>query len=621
MAKRLATFIGQINQSYSKEMVCSVVDAAKGLGYLVDVFTEFGSYGQNYLHAEGERNIIHLPHLEDYDGVIIAPDTFGVPEMEKQLDILLLSKVQKKPVVSLRQEKDCFYSVQIDNRLAMAKLTEHFVKDHGYKKICFMKGRQDLKDAEERLQGYLDVMQKYGLPVTEHNLFQGNYWRNLGSAAVDWFLSGPEKPDAIICANDFMAISVLVALKERNIHVPEEIAVAGLDDLEEVRYLEPAITSVHMPCYEMGRQAVYLVDRINRGEKSKQIVHIPAEIVHRRSCGCEVDEHGHWAELLYAHKNYLSETIIQNGFINADYESCDTIEELFNIAYQYSNNFVYDEIYVCLCEQMVDAEEHLLQPQQYTDHMILRAILKKNGGLTVLEEKFSRRELLPEKYRSKGEPLYFYPIHHKNRCLGYLVLKTDQTGGLREFFGCWTTELCSCLNKVILYEENKMLQEFRKLSTIDDLTGLYNRRKLEQELSKRLFVLKSKNIDLYVFSLDMDGLKFVNDTYGHMEGDVALKAFANVISHAAGDNGMCFRIGGDEFMILASTSDRQEILDIAQRVEDGIAEYNKSVDKPYELAGSIGYSMYKKGEEISNCIRRADVNMYADKVSKKNNRR
>ena len=621
MARKIAAFIGQINQGYSGEMVCSVVDTAKKLGYRVDVFSEFGSYGQNYLHAEGERNIIHLPFLEDYDGVIIAPDTFGVPEMEKQLDLLLFSKVQKKPVVSLRQEKDCFYSVQIDNRLAMSRLTEHFVKDHGYKKICFMKGRKDLKDAQERLQGYLDIMEKYNLPVTEHMLFQGNYWRDLGEQAVEWFLSGPEKPDAIICANDFMAISVLVALKERNIRVPEEIALAGFDDLEEIRYLEPAITSVHMPCSEMGRQAVHLVDKLNQGGKSQQIIRLPADIVRRKSCGCEIEEQGHWAELLYAHRSYLSSTIMQNGFLNADYESCDTIEELFNIAYQYSINFTYDEVYVCLCEQMEDAEEHLLQPQQYSENMILRAIMSKKEGLTVLEEKFPRRELLPEKYRPNGEPLYFYPIHHKNRCLGYLVLKSEKTNGLKEFYNCWTTELCSCLNKVILYEENKALQEFRKLSTIDDLTGLYNRRKLEQELSKRLFVLKSKNIDLYVFSLDMDGLKYVNDTYGHMEGDVALRAFADVISKAAGEDGMCFRVGGDEFMIVVSTREPQIILDIVQRIEYGIAAYNNSVDKPYELAGSVGYSMYKKGEEISNCIRRADVNMYADKVSKKHNRR
>ncbi|MBP5732731.1 MAG: hypothetical protein J6W66_02725, partial [Lachnospiraceae bacterium] len=157
MTRRIAVFIGQLNQEYLMEMSRSVTNAAGKLGYRLDVFTEFGSYGDNYLHAEGERNIIRLPFVEDYDGVIIAPDTFGVPEMEKQLDLLLLSRT-KGPVVSIRQEKDCFYTVQIDNRKAMAALTEHFVKDHGYKRICFMKGRADLRDADERFQGFMDVM-------------------------------------------------------------------------------------------------------------------------------------------------------------------------------------------------------------------------------------------------------------------------------------------------------------------------------------------------------------------------------------------------------------------------------------------------------------------------------
>ena len=621
MTKKVAVFIGQINQDYTGEMAGAVVATARELGYVVDIFTEFGSYGQNYLHAEGERNIIHLPFLEDYDGVIIGPDTFGVPEMEKQLDILLLKNAQTKPIVSLRQEKDCFYSVQIDNYAAMRKLTEHFVKDHGYRRICFMKGRPDLKDAQERLQGYLDVMSENGLPVTEHMLFQGNYWRDRGEEATAWFLSGPEMPEAIICANDFMAISVLVALKERNLRVPEDVALAGFDDLEEVRYLEPAITSIHMPCYEMGRQALYLIDKLNRGGKSKQIVRLPADFVRRKSCGCAVEEQGHWAEQLYAHRNYLSVAIMQNGFLNADYESCDTIEELFNVAYQYSNNFVYDEIYVCLCEAMDNSEDHLLQPQQYTEYMTLRAIMSKTGGLKVTQERFARRELLPEKYRQNSEPLYFYPIHHKNRCLGYLALKSKKMNGLREFFNCWTTEMCCCLDKVLIYEENKMLQEFRMLSTIDELTGLFNRRKFEQELSKILVTIKSQESSFCVFSLDMDGLKTINDTYGHMEGDVALRSFAEVITEATGGAGSCFRVGGDEFMILTNADAPQKAKAIVQRIEEGIKAYNQKSDKPYKLAGSVGYSTYKKGEEISNCIRRADVNMYADKMAKKQGRK
>ncbi len=620
MAGKIAVFIGQLNQEYLMEMICSISQAAEEKQYQIDVFSEFGSYGGNYLHAEGERNIIRLPFVEDYDGIIVAPDTFGVPEMEKQLDMLLLSRT-KGPVVSIRQEKDCFYSVQIDNRAAMAKLTEHFVKDHGYRKICFMKGKIELKDAEERFQGFMDIMKKYDLPVEEHQLFQGNYWRDRGEEAVEWFLSGPERPEAIICANDFMAISVLMALKKRDINIPGDIALAGFDDLEEVRYLDPAICSVHMPCFEMGRQSVFLIDKLVHGGKSEQILRLPVDVVPRKSCGCDIEERGHWAEQLYGQRRYLSEVIMHNGFMNADYENCDTSEELFDTAYRYTSHFDYKRAYVCLCETVDENGDRILDSQHYTDHVVLRAIMEKNGELTLLDERFPRRELLPAKYRDREYCTYYFPMHHKNRCLGYLAIQTDQLTELKEFFGCWISEMCSCLDKVLLYEENKSLQEFRKLSTIDDLTGLFNRRKLEQDLSKLMLNAKARKDGFYIISLDMDGLKTVNDTYGHMEGDVALKAFANVIREAAGELGPSFRVGGDEFTILITTGDGSAIKSVMERIGEGLDQYNQDSGKPYVLSGSRGYAKYKMGEEISNCIRRADIDMYADKMARKRGRR
>ena len=119
----------------------------------------------------------------------------------------------------------------------------------------------------------------------------------------------------------------------------------------------------------------------------------------------------------------------------------------------------------------------------------------------------------------------------------------------------------------------------------------------------------------------MDGLKTINDTYGHMEGDVALKAFADVLLKAAGDIGMCFRVGGDEFTILASTGDEQELKGILRRIQEGMDEYNENSGKPYAISGSRGYAKFKKNEELSNCIRRADIDMYADKMARKRGRR
>lgn len=620
MAGRIAVFIGQITQEYQSEMLRTVVGTAKELDYRLDIFSEFGSYGDNYLHAEGERNIINLPYIEDYDGIIVAPDTFGIKEMEKRLDILLLGRTMSAPVVSIRQEKDCFYNVQIDNRASMTTLVEHFVTEHGLERICFMQGRSDLKDAQERYRGYLDVMEKYHLPVTEHMVFEGNYWRDKGNEAVEWFLGGEEMPQAIVCANDFMAISVIDALRQRGIRVPEEIAVAGFDDVEESRYVDPGLCSMHMPCSAMGEEAVRLIDRIVKGGKSEQIVRLPVETAYRRSCGCGEDEHGHWAGKLYREKLYLGHVLVQNGFMNADYDSCDNMDELLGIAYQYSANFSYTAIYFCMCEQVNENGEKITDSSQYTDYMILRASMTKKDGLVHRKERFLRRELLPKQYQVPGQAVYYFPLHHKNRCLGYLAAVMEKYDDLKDFFQCWVRECCSCMDKVLLYEENMSLQEFRKLSTVDDLTGLYNRRKLEQELSKMMVPMKVRKVEFFIVSLDMDGLKMINDTYGHQEGDSALCAYASIIKASAGEKGLCCRVGGDEFSILVPTGSEDEVKTILERIENGVATYNKISGKPYQLGGSMGYAEFKPEEELTNCLRRADINMYANKMARKKGR-
>lgn len=621
MTGRIAVFIGQISQEYQVDLIKAIMCETKALQYQADVFSEFGSYGENFLHAAGERNIINLPFVEDYDGIIVAADTFGVSEMEKQLDIKLLAKV-KGPVVSIRQEKDCFYSILIDNRAAMARMVEHFIKVHGLKRICFMKGRDDLKDALERYQGYLDIMDKYDLPVTEHMVFNGNYWRNMGAQAVDWFMAGPEKPEAIVCANDFMATSILAELKKRGIKVPEEIAVSGFDDIEECRYSTPGLCSVRMPLADLGKEAVDLIDRIVNGGKSPQIVKLPVEFAYRRSCGCGQDEASFWASALYTQKQYLHDVIIQNGYMNADYDNCDTMEDMINVAYQFSKQFSYRKMYICVCEKTDDNGEKLQESENYTEHMILQTVMDSEAGYETPNERFLRRDLLPDRYRDLQEQTYFFPLHHKNHCLGYLVLETDRVEELREFFHCWVIEFCSCMDKVFLYEENKNLQEFRKLSTMDDLTGLYNRRKLEQELSKKMVLVRNKRkVEFFIVSLDMDGLKTINDTYGHLEGDAALKAFAGVLQRSVGEKDLCCRVGGDEFTLLLSTGDEERVKEVLANVNREIEKYNEENRGPYPLSGSMGYAEFRNDEELTNCIKRADINMYANKMARKKGRR
>jgi len=616
MAKRLACFFGQITQDYQEEATFAIRNAAEELGYTLDIFTEFGSYGENFLHAEGEKNIINLPYLEDYDGILVGLDTFDNTGMDDEL-VARLQRENVGPVISVRQVTEEFTNVMIDDRLAMADMIEHYVTVHHFKRICFMTGRMEMEDAQKRLQGYYDVMEKYNLPIDDHMIFYGDYWRYKGDEAVEFFLDDEEMPQAIACANDYMALAVCDALKKRGYKIPEDIAVSGFDDVDEARYADPKIASVRVPAEKMGREAVYKLDAMIRGEQVEKDIQIPVKGNYRGTCGCGRPERGKTISELYSKKEYLRHALMQNAYMNVDYENSNTVAELLSTAFVYSFNFAYDCLYICLCENFSEFDEGGSSREQYTDDIVLRAMMSRDLGFEEMDVHFKRREILPERYRSLSETLYVMPLHYKNHCMGYIAIQTEKPQGLKEFYQAWLLGLSSFLDKVSMYEQNQNLLEFRKLSVVDDLTGLYNRRMMEKELITRVPEVRPSN-SFHLISLDMDGLKYINDTLGHAEGDQALCAFAGILKKNMAHGMLCARMGGDEFEIYVNNEDEGVVRQLIETIQTDIESYNAAKVKPYVLSASVGYAKYQMGEELSKCIQRADSNMYQDKARKKN---
>lgn len=616
MSKRIAMFIGQITQHYQNNVVEAAVDTAQGLGYALEVFSGFGTYGENYLHADGERNIINLPYLEDYDGIILAPDTYNVKGMYEEL----ADKIHKEshcPVVSLRYEDEHFYNVIIDDIEAMSDMVEHFITIHEFRHICFMTGRLDMRDAQRRLQGYRETMEKYNLPVTEHMIFEGDYWRNKGEEAINWFFEGGERPQAIVCSNDYMAISVIEALRVRGLRVPEDISVSGFDNIDEAQYSAPPISSVDVPAQAMGQVAVQTIDKLIRGWSCEQNIYVTVKGNYQGTCGCGNKQRDNQITELYNKNQYLNHTVGQITYMNVDFENCDTLEELLHTAFIYSFNFLYDNIYLCMCDHYNKAEKELLDSEQYSEKMILRAVLSRNMGFHICEESFDRREILPDKYKAEDETLYIFPLHYKNQCLGYLVMQADNIDYLKEIFSSWIILMSSFINKINLYAENQSLMEFREQSLKDELTGLYNRRMLEKALKTRSQNTFLQRNDFCIISIDMDGLKYINDTFGHIEGDTAICAFADILKYFVSDKFICARVGGDEFTVCVDTGSVEEIQAVIDRIRNKIKEYNQQSGKPYEMSASMGYAFYQRDKDLTDCMERADKNMYAEKAKRK----
>jgi DNA-binding LacI/PurR family transcriptional regulator len=198
---------------------------------------------------------------------------------------------RQTPICSISVPLPDVESVGIDNVSGMRALVEHLVRVHELHAIAFVCGPQANAEAEMRLATYRAVLKENGIPFTPELVVPGDFSFESGRQAVATLFDERKLPytavRAIVGANDLMALGALEAVQSRSIRVPEQMAVAGFDDIEQARFAAPPLTTVRQPLDELGRGAARLLfDRLRDGRGSgAQALH-PTRLVARRSCGC-----------------------------------------------------------------------------------------------------------------------------------------------------------------------------------------------------------------------------------------------------------------------------------------------------------------------------------------------
>jgi diguanylate cyclase (GGDEF)-like protein len=165
-----------------------------------------------------------------------------------------------------------------------------------------------------------------------------------------------------------------------------------------------------------------------------------------------------------------------------------------------------------------------------------------------------------------------------------------------------------------------MLSKIHLLSVTDELTGLYNRRGFFRfSLSRLLFMSRNTSLKTVVLLMDMDGLKFINDTYGHKEGDTAISQLSGILRRTLRETDIIGRLGGDEFVIFSTVKQSDDAQDISRRIQNNINEYNSKQLHPYLLSVSIGSVELDEdtSEGLENAIKCADLVLYEEKNAKK----
>lgn len=167
--------------------------------------------------------------------------------------------------------------------------------------------------------------------------------------------------------------------------------------------------------------------------------------------------------------------------------------------------------------------------------------------------------------------------------------------------------------------KSEELQSYMTEARTDSLTGLPNRRALDDELSRRMAAYRRQGTPLGVLLVDVDRFKSVNDTYGHHIGDQVLKVVADSLRRAVRDCDLLARYGGEEFAVLVAGGTQEEFMNAAERVRQFVEQHPVRCEGiQLQVTISCGVAEASGGEEIASLLRRADEALYASKTGGRN---
>jgi LacI family transcriptional regulator len=236
----------------------------------------------NAKNEADEREAVRLLQEKQVEGMVIISTSDP-----RSNDHLREVQTQGTPVVLInRFELSAeFDQVNWDNRAGVTTIVQHLA-GLGHRCIAILVGPVNRRSTQERLQGYRAGLEQCALPFDENLVYPGDYT----ASPEDWkqsvreLLALPNPPTAIITSDDIVAAVVIRAIQESGKDIPDEIAVAGIDDQPFSQYL--GLTTIQLPVAEAGRQAInLLLERIRRPEAQAQHILLPCPLVVRDTCG------------------------------------------------------------------------------------------------------------------------------------------------------------------------------------------------------------------------------------------------------------------------------------------------------------------------------------------------
>jgi diguanylate cyclase (GGDEF)-like protein len=631
--KRIAVFISALYEDMVRQTVDGLLKAAEGEDVKLIFFTSFADNhtSQNYDRYQdydtGDFVVYLLPDMKEYDA-LISFDTYMTGSFIEPID--RLKRAMTCPVITMGTVKEGTCSIVNDQDRSFAEVIEHLINTHGCRDIIHVAGPRERSFCQERIDIYQNTMIEHGLPCDEDRIYYGTLRPECGQEIVpkildDYAEKGDKPlPDAIVCVNDYTAIGVIQALESRGFKVPGDVIVTGYDDILRAQFNEPTITTSAQPFFRVGQTGMENLMKILRGEKVNDVTAVPGVLCRRQSCGCEpLDTYRKdmIREKYIRIVSNLESLALSNTNLILGGAVGDTAEDIYNeIEAGCLRETGFKDAVLCLIDGW--EQQKLIQHRYTLKDQTFNVVCGSWHGKPVKRQRLRRGQLLPDEMMDDNKPYYIFPVHHLQYFLGYFIVNPELKGMEQLHIKSWLVSISTVLvNWFFRNQLRDTVNELEVLYQTDMLTGLYNRRGYYRFFESYYEECRNAGTELAVFLIDMNGMKKINDRYGHAEGDFCLCTIAEAMQKSAKQEEICVRTGGDEFVVLAKNYDHTREQQFIRGVREYIAQALRRSGKSYQFTVSIGCcrSVPDPDETVSiqseaeQYLRNADQAMYEEK--------
>ena len=551
------------------------------------------------------------------------------------------------PLVSVNVKIPGVATVMSDSDKGFTNLVTHLVEKHKLKKFLFLTSETRSFEIRRRLQIFKSVLKKHSLSIPSRNILHGSYTFYSAENAIRNYMNeyGTDF-EAVVCITDEMAYGIISGLEGKGISVPEDVIVTGFDDTAIAKSSYPTLTSVNQQVFKQGELSAEVLWKQILGEKVPSVTVVETSSIMRQSCGCikksdgvnnSVDCNGRYAKnaSVLSFNGTLKYLSVQEQIQRVQYhvnrlQGNLTLDELTHNLREDFTSLGISKAAICLYKQPIKQTKHKLSPVPAKARVYF-AFDDEARSFSYDPDLFFDCEnvLLPEYFFDflKGHNTVM-SLYHGEYLYGYLVVKL---GDLEPyiytlFCSVIAKSICSAFEVSRRRAENLTLAKTNNdlsiLSCTDELTGIFNRRGFMKVAQNELkAAIDAKKNGLVIFG-DIDGLKKINDTYGHDAGDKAILAEVHLLKKAFREADTIGRLGGDEFAILSIALSFDMFENLKARLADLCKKWNESSKEEFTLSISLGAVAFSRNNaDLSKLLKLADIEQYKEKEKHKANRK